>query len=323
MVLEEDIDLLQYLISRTDIHILTSNIRWAIKSGKINPEFTNEIEDLFDYSLGLIKDTLSPAVIKIFCWLVLSYGGTGPWNKFEQKIEQSLQSADKAVKKSLADCPCPTELQITIINLNLYLDILLLCVDYDRHGGPTVGEEPEDVLRESREPIGRKIPTNNLEILASRLVHALELLQHVMWGDCQHLFWSVHPEACECEYPILREAGIEADKDEPAIFPSIRPKINESKTPKAPSTEFTLQADMDKLSQTLQTALKIQEELLLQFPDNKGRLESNIKLETIQGPKPQANSEIRSKVKQAVKPEIVSELGEEVENEKMEINKRV
>jgi hypothetical protein len=268
----------------------------------------------------LIKDTISPAIAKIFCWLVLSYGGTRPWNKFEHKIECGLKAADRVVKRSLADSHCPTELHITIINLNLYLDMLLLCLDYDRHGGPTLGEEPEDVLREAREPNGRKIPTNNIEILASRLAHALELLRKVMWGDWQHLFSSVLPEGCECEYPIHQEAGVEADIDESALFSNTRTKENARKTSKAPSREFNLWADMDNLSQALQTALKIQEELL-QFLNNKDRLESNIKSETIQGSKPRTNSEVRSEVKPAVKLEIGSELEEELKNEKREINK--
>lgn len=305
-------DLFKYLIRRTDIALLISNIRLGLRVGRINPIHRGSIEYLLDYTLGLVEcrwdvEALPPDPTRILQWLILFYGGNRTWNKFAHIVQRDIRTATHMV-----ECRQPHRLYLDdieriISNLQIYSDILIGSILYDRTGGPLLnGEEYEATGTRMH----RNIPTTDQERLAFRVEGATrELIK--MRDDLVDRDYFTRLEDWEDERQLQPEEGAMADNDGPAIdsarhvghqgdvglpmtyeisndyitgrtpVPSTEiPKESFSRHPDSSNTSKSIGEDMKELVEALQNALTLQENLIRQLRSGKDELENNIQPES-------------------------------------------
>lgn len=325
MVSTNATDLLKYLIRRTDITLLISNIRLALSTGRINPILRDTIEYLLDYTLGLVKciwdvEDLPSGPTRVLQWLILSYGGTQTWNRFAQIVQRDVRMATRMVENIQVDPPYPIGLERLINDLQIYSNMLIGSIQYDRNGGPALnGEEYE--LRGTREHLQRNIPTTNQERVAFRVERALRELR-TKRNNLEAIDYSIRAGGWDGELQPQAGAGVEAGND--GLAPGyahhvghqddvglgiaqgisnetvigLRPlssneasKENFSNHLDSSNSLKNIREDIIELSEALHKALKLQEKLIRQFRNNEDGLEAHIQPEnSTQEPKRQNNS---------------------------------
>jgi hypothetical protein len=328
--------LLKYLIRRTDITLLVSNIRFALAAHKICPTLRGTIEYLLDYTLGLVEciwdvEDLPQCPTRILQWLILSYGGAGAWNKFAQIVQRDIKTATSVIENRKVDAPYPGDLERMINDLSVYSNMLSVSMEYERHGGPVLNEE-EDELRGVRWPVERHVPTTKQERLAFRLDRALRELNRMKDG-LVNAGYSLRPEDCKLEHQVQPKANVQARNDQAAPGPfhgtghhnetgcfiiqdcptplgipaataransavgsGLYPMVSQVETVREnflrrADAQSSVRKEMESLSKSLQRVLELQEQLSTQLQSDKSDLATSTCSGAVQQPEPQNSLE--------------------------------
>jgi hypothetical protein len=212
--------LLKYLLRRTNIPLVISNLESGLATGKIDPRLSDNIRSLLDDTLGLVKcicdvEDLLDCNYRVMQWLLLSYGGPEIWNEFSQMAQRSNVAAIRILESRKVDRLCPYVIVQTISELEAYLGMLLWALNYNEYGCPPFGNEEEFFRDERRRLIrGRKIPTTDQERLSFSLQRTLRELKRTQdhFANVAH---PTEPKTCEHSQPNLEKL-----EDVPAPDPS-------------------------------------------------------------------------------------------------------